>query len=1012
MPPTLHIRPFRALAALACAGLVLFLLAASARAQTGTLAGVVVDGETGETLIGVNVVLEALGTGVATGLDGDYRIAGLPAGAYDVTFSYVGYTPQRITGAEVRAGELTVLDVQLAEEPLEFQGEVVIEAAALLDNEAGLLRQRQRAAAVSDAISAEAISRGGSSDAADAMERVTGAAVIGGRYVTVRGLGDRYANTQLNGADIPTADPDRRAVQFDLFPANLLENIVTLKTFTPDKPGNFSGGLVDIATKSFPDRLDLRLSASTGLNATTHLGETFLTSAGGSRDWLAMDDGTRALPDLLADPGLVFPSEVRARTDAELASILNAYANAFQTPMDLVHGTAPINQSYAVSLGDQRRLFGNPLGYVASLTYDRAARYYEDGFTGRYGYSQGVGDGVVLTPEILFNDARGTVETSWGGIGNLSYRLGSHHEIGLNTLYSRSAETTSRFQVGAYPRQFDSTFTFVNRTQLYVERELASGQLRGKHQLPGVLGAQVEWMGTLSATSLDEPDLRFAPNSRRETPNGTVYSVQSTAFTGPQRFFRTTGEDLVGAQLDVSLPVRLLGSGGQVKLGGRYQRTDRTGRERQFRILPASGSPVALEGGADGYGDIGAFLAPEHMGVVDTTGTGRFVFGNYVTENRGTIAKANNYDGYLDVPAAYLMADIGLTRRLRAVVGARFEQTRQAVTSQALDADALQRGDSLFVGGRIAADDVLPSLNLVYALRDDMNLRAAATRTLARPTFQELSPACRFPFVGADLLCGNPDLDRSLITNLDLRWEWFMRPGELVAVSGYYKHLEDPIELVLVNANGEQTYRNVADAQLYGVEIEARKRLDDVLAPLRDVSVGLNLSLVRSSIALDSTELALRRAIDPSVDGRRSLQGQSPFLLNADVAYEHPGRGTHLGLYFNVLGRRLSRVSFGGVPDVYEQPSPQLDFVASQRVLRDWSVKLSLKNLLNASYRELYDGRVDGRDAVFQEYSRGVSFSVGISYSPRFGAAPPRVPTPQDPASPSEGAADERPDLS
>lgn len=1003
MPPTLHLRPFRALSALALAGLVLFLLAASARAQTGTLAGVVVDGETGETLIGVNVVLEALSTGAATGLDGDYRISGVPAGAYDVTFSYVGYTQQRVTGVELTAGQVTTLDVQLVPEAVDLGGEVVVEARALLDNEAGLLRQRQRAAAVSDAISAEALSRGGSSDAADAMERVTGASVIGGKYVTVRGLGDRYANTQLNGADVPTADPDRRAVQFDLFPSNLLENIVTLKTFTPDKPGNFSGGLVDISTKSFPDRLDFRLSASTGLNAATHFGETFLTSAGGSRDWLAMDDGTRALPDLLADPEIVFPSEVRARSDAELAAVLDGYADAFQTPMGLVEGTAPLSQSYAASLGDQRALFGNPLGYVVSLTYDRSARSYENGFTGRYGYSQGSGDGVVLDPEILFNDARGTVETSWGGIGNVSYRLGARHEIGLNTLYSRSAETTARFQTGAYPRQFDSTFTFVNRTQLYVERALYSGQLRGKHQLPGLLGAQVEWMGTLSATSLDEPDLRFAPNSRRVTPNGTVYSVQSTAFTGPQRFFRDTGEDLYGAQLDVSVPVRLLGQGGQVKLGGRYQRTDRTGRERQFRILPASGSPIQLEGGADGYGDIGAFLAPEHMGIVDTTETGRFVFGNYVTENRGTIAKANNYDGYLDVPAAYLMADLGLTRRLRAIVGARFEPTRQAVTSQALDSDALQNGDSLFVGGRIAADDVLPSLNLVYALRDDMNLRAAATRTLARPTFQELSPACRFPFVGADLLCGNPDLDRSLITNLDLRWEWFTRPGELVALSGYYKNIENPIELVLINANGEQTYRNVPDAQIYGVEIEARKGLDDVLPALRGVSLGLNLSLVQSSIALDSTELALRRAIDPDVDDRRALQGQSPFLLNADLAYENLGSGTNLGLYFNVFGRRLSRVSFGGVPDVYEQPSPQLDFVASQRVLRDWSVKASVKNLLDASYRELYDGRFDGRDAVFQEYDRGLSFSLGISYSPRFGGAPPSVPAPSDLATPADG---------
>ncbi len=1004
MAPTLYLRPLRALTVLALAGLVFFLLAASARAQTGTIAGVVVDEDTGETLIGVNVTIDALGTGAATGLDGDYRIAGLPAGSYDVTFSYVGYTQQRVTGVTVTSGQTASLDVGLAEETLELEGggEVVVEATALRNNEAALLKDRQKAAAVSDAISAETISKSGSSDAADAMERVTGAAVEGGKYIIVRGLGDRYANTQLNGAELPTADPDRKAVQFDLFPSNLLDNIVTLKTFTPDKPGNFSGGLVDISTKSFPSELDVRFSASGSANS-QNVGADVLTYAGGDTDWLGIDDGTRSLPDLLADPSVEIPGAIQSRRSDSLAFALDGFSKAFGTSMALMREAAPVNQSYAASLGDQRQVLGNPLGYIFSLTYNRASSYYGDGFTGRYGFSQRTEDGtVLLAPELLLGDARGTTEASWGGIGNLTYRLGPRNEIGLNSLYSRSAESTARFQVGSFPEQFagDSTALFINRTLLYTERELYSFQLRGEHQIPALLGTTVEWNSSLSQTSLDEPDLRFFPNVRRDTPNGTVYGTQSSGFNGPLRFFRAADEGLRSAALDVTTPYALFGRSGQVKLGGYYQRTDRTGSERRFRIVPAQAG-ITLQPGDDGYGDVDAFLSPENLGIVgaDTLADGslRYVFGNTVEEERSPVVRGNNYDGSLDVPAAYVMAEVPVTRRLRAIGGVRYEATRQAVTSGAYDPDALAEGDSVFVGGRIESDDLLPSLNLVYALTDAMNLRAAATRTHARPTFREFSPACRFDFALSDLVCGNPDLERSLITNADLRWEWFTRPGEILALSGYYKNIAEPIERVFVNANGEQTYNNVDNADIYGVEVEARKRLDTVAPLLRHVSLGLNLSFIQSSVSVDSTELRLRREIDPNAADTRALQGQSPFIVNADLAYDNLESGTSVGVYFNVFGRRLSTVSFGSVPDVYEQPSPQLDFVASQQLFRDWSVKVSAKNLLDASFRQVYDAAYNGQDAVYQEYKRGLSFSIGISYSPRFGGgAPPSVPTPSD----------------
>lgn len=260
---------------------VLFLSISSspAAAQSpGSVSGVVVDATLGETLIGVNIRLVDVPTlvGTTTDVDGRYKLDRLAPGSYSIAFSYIGFGTKTVRDVVVTSGETTRLDVTLAEET-ELLDEVVVEARAMRNNEATLLRDRQKAPGISDAISAEAISRSGGSNAADAMAMVTGASVVGGKYVLVRGLGDRYATTQLNGVAMPSADPDKKAVQFDLFPAGLLDNIVTAKTYTPDQPGNFSGGLVNISTRAYPDELDVSFSVSSTMNTATHFGADFIT---------------------------------------------------------------------------------------------------------------------------------------------------------------------------------------------------------------------------------------------------------------------------------------------------------------------------------------------------------------------------------------------------------------------------------------------------------------------------------------------------------------------------------------------------------------------------------------------------------------------------------------------------------------------------------------------------------------------------------------------------------------
>ena len=995
--------------------LVLLLAPGLAAAQTGVLAGTVVDGDFGGGLPGASILVVEQGTGAATTIDGEYRIDRLPVGAYTVRYSFVGYATQVVTGVEIAAGQTQTINITLTTDAT--LDEVVVEAEEIIatNSEAGLLRVRARAAQVSDAISAETIAQSGASDAGDAMERVTGASVQGGQYVFVRGLGDRYANTQLNGAVLPTADPDRRAVQFDLFPAGFLENIVTLKTFTPDKPGSFSGGLVDITTRSFPDAFSSSISVSSGFSTEAIPGDAFLVDPVQGVSPFRFGAGDLAIPDLLANtPREAFTRPTTrldgpdgpgtgplVRQDADASAALNDLSNVLTPMVAPSEGTIPVTGSFSASIGDRIPLGGNALGYIVGLTADQGASYYDDGTLSRVDLTgRDATSGLVSVDTTQFRtDRRATQSATIGGIANLAYRLGSTNEIALNTLFSHVTESEARTLDGVDNVLGEGT-PVTDIVTGYTERTLTSAQLRGEHVAPRLGNLEVDWRANVARTLLDQPDLRQAAirASEREDDDGNVTTAYSLVGTppGPQRYFRDLDEQLASGALDLMLPFRAFGNGAQLKVGGLAERTDRGYNERFFFYELDRG--VALDG-TDGTA-LATYLSPDNVGVTGTRTNAageitQYEFGHFLVD---ATRDQNQYDGQFDVGAAYGMAEVGLGR-LRLIAGARFEASRLFVASQALAADDTPEDQRVtldgtdYLGTDRRYNDVLPSLNVVFGLSDRMNLRAAATRTLARPTFREIAPVTTYDFTSDGALQGNPGLERTLITNLDLRWEWFNAPGQILAVSGYYKRLTNPIERVITDAeNGATSYANVDQADVLGAEFEVRQRL--ALFGLGGVlgerlSLGANLSLTASSISISGRELEARRALNPDASDTRDLQGQSPYLLNANLTYDDALRGTSAGVFFNVSGPRLSRVG-NPLPDVYERPSPQLDLTASQQLFGRFTLKGSVKNLLGSTYREAYDVSgltLNGVTEVspFLEYARGTSFSLGISVNPSFG---------------------------
>ncbi len=384
--------------------------------------GRVVDAQNGESIIGANIYFEATSMGAASDLDGTFIINNIPAGNYTLIVQMINYAELKITNFELKAGEVKKLDLSLKPEILTSE-EVVVEARMILNNEATLLRERQKSNVVSDAISAESISRSGSNDAADAMKKVTGASVVDGKYVYVRGLGDRYNATMLNGAELPSMDPDKKSFQMDLLPSNLLDNIVTKKTFTPDEPGNFSGGVIDIGTKVYPEEFTVRFSAGATYVSETTGRNDFLTYPGGSKDWLGMDDGTRAIPELVKDPSVQIPTPNSARRNAEQAHFLNDVSHAFSNTMAPTFKRAPYDQSYSFSIGNQSRLFNKQFGYFGSLSYSRRYSLYNNGITGRWLLSGNTNEVNELKKDLLLNDNKGSEEILWGGLLRLSFYI-------------------------------------------------------------------------------------------------------------------------------------------------------------------------------------------------------------------------------------------------------------------------------------------------------------------------------------------------------------------------------------------------------------------------------------------------------------------------------------------------------------------------------------------------------------------------------------------------------------
>jgi hypothetical protein len=949
-------------------------VAARAQAPVGGIRGDVLDGDFNVPLRNVRVTVLGAGATGVTDDRGAFIFDALPPGSYDLAVSKEGYDRKIINDVLVTAGSFAEVSASLVGEVFE-EDEMIVTGELIANTEQALQLERQESEGIFDSISAQTFSQAGASTAAAALKRVVGTSLVDDKYVVVRGLSDRYVGTVLNGGHIPSADPDKRAVNVDIFPTKLLDSIAVSKTFSPDLPGDFTGGGVDIRTKSFVDKFIFEFSLGTEYNENSSLRDDFLSYSGGGTPWFGFDDGGRSRPvegdDAPTSSGLI-GGFIPTKDLEKLDDITKAFTSTLATRRT----TSPLDQNYSFTIGDRAQFLGSEISYLAGGTYKHEFRLIRDGEEGRW---EAVGTGQPLVPagsgdgldkRTIYKFDRGVDDVLLGGLFAIGLKPSEDHLISTTVLFNQSARDTAQFNrsIESYADE-----TLQKEGIRYVERRLLVVQAQGEHGFDDP-GLKVEWMGSWATATQNEPDQRLAV-TRYNSASAEYLPTESVPTF--KRQWRRFDEENFHFQFDMTKHITLIPEQDSfVRAGVYYDWSERNFKQFKYQYAPGGAAPGSFSSSGEPRWTE-EFLSDSNIGGDFSQNLAKWV----IVQSRDPFAE---YDGRQLILATYGMAEIKLSPRFRLMFGARIESTDLRAVSGAPD-EFFGPGALFEKEGVISETDVLPAISMTWEVLKNMNLRLSLAQTVARPSFKEIAPVAEEDFIeGGDVFLGNQNLEMSHINNYDFRWEWFPRGGDVYAVSLFYKEIQDPIEATTFTL-GESTfvqYRNFPLGEVYGIELEFRKSFSDLRGTfggwglLKHIEFAFNCGYLVSVVKNPRDQ----EQIDFGVfKPERPLQGQPNFTANASLAYDNRDTGLFAGLFFNVTGPYLYRVGQGGTPNVYELPTPNLDLTVTKKFGGHWSITFRAKNLLDPEFIRAY--QYEGREYVYSSFTKGRSYSVGLTYS-------------------------------
>ena len=915
--------------------LTAFLFSINLKAQNSKVEGRIADANTSISLPGATIMVISTGKSIAADLDGKYVIT-IPASVKtNIRISAVGYNSKLVEDIEVKEGQLLTLNVVL-EQVRRTETGVEVRSSVRKETTGALIAVQKNTSVVAQVVSAEAIRRSPDKNTGEVLKRVPGASVQDGKFLVIRGLSDRYNQAMLNGILLSSTEPDRKTFSFDIFPSAMIENIIINKTFVPELPGEWAGGLVQVQTKDVPSSSFLNIVFGTGFNSNT-IGKSFLQSEGGKWDWLGIADNTRAMPEQLP---------LRYNFSQLNTSEKTNYGKLFRNVWSSTETQAPLNTSFQINGGANTKLFGRKLASIIALTYSNSNRQlpFDNLFIAN-------NEGDV---ELSYQNKKYSRDILAGGLANFTYQLNKDNKITFKNIINVNSSdyVIDRFDGRDYIVSGGGSGDRIKAIEIgFRQNTFFNTQLTGEHNLSSK-NIKLRWYGGFNILDQYIPDQRRLFYTQDGSDSTAPYYALLGLGAGQKSgsiFYSFLNDYIYNAGTDVSYPFMWKGKKQMLKAGYMFQEKDRIFDSRPFFINTASN---ALK------------LLPSNS-IFNTENFGE---GNDKLQFNEIAGNAFRYMANNILNAAYLQMDNAVSEKFRAVWGVRFESFDQLVGSKDVN-------DPRHV--RSIVNDFLPGVNLTFKPAASTNIRLAASQTVVRPEFRELSPFAFYDFELGAQVVGNKSAKRTKVSNIDLRYEIYPRGGELFTVGVFYKYFDKPIEYYFNRTGpGSNTFNilNTDKAISFGSELEFRKKLD-FISFLSHFTLSGNLSFIYSKVT-DTTQTV-----------NRPLQGQSPYLLNIGLQYDLEKHGIMANLLFNQIGRRILFVGSEAISDIWENPRGLLDIQLSKKVAnKKGEIRFGINDLLNAPgyfYHDLDNNKKyerGSKDVLAIRRNYGTNFNLSFAY--------------------------------
>ncbi len=898
--------------------ILIFFSAVHVNGQNGSIKGIVTDKKTNETIIGANIFFIETQIGTSTNLEGEYDIKNIKPGYYNIRVSFISYKNNTYNNVKIEANKTTTLNISLEEEIITMN-QVTIQAIRKNNTEVSIINSIKNSNSVVSGVSSQQISKTADKDASEVVRRIPGITIIDDRFIVVRGLSERYNTVLLNGATTPSSESDVKAFSFDVIPSNAIDRIMVYKTPSPELPADFAGANIQIFSKNIQDENSFSLSYNAGFKAST-TAKTFHKYIGGANDLLGFDDGTRDIPSIM--PSTNDFQDIINNPTPENKQLRTDIGRSFNKTWDSYADKAPIDQSASLLFARNFKVKKLTISNLSSISYSNSYKYSENNITSYLDYDT-INDLSVISYNFL--DKIYSQSVSMSGLMNWSV-VYKNSSIEFKNLLNQqgTSKTTIREGIENYRSQN------LKSTELsYNERTLYSGQINGNHKFFQE-NTTIKWTYGYSLALRKQPDTRrltkiLSFDQDEESPYYNVYSYYFPNRADPElagRLFSDMNEKLSVYSIDITQKLNVLKNFQPIIKAGTYiESKDREFNSRLFGFVRNSSTPWNI-----GYKTIDEIFADTNINAKK---------GIKIDESTNP---NDSYTANTMIKAGYASLIFNPIKKLTISGGIRIEKHILTLISTNANFTEFKK--------EIDTTNIFPSLNISYQLNEKNLIRFAYGKTINRPEFREIAPYIFYNFEEKAGIYGNPELKSSYIQNYDFRFEAYPSANEMINIGVFYKKFHNPIEAIAINAGSGKNFSfdNTETAESFGAELDIRKSIKYINPSnkyfrwINDISLVLNGSLIKSTVTVN----------DPlAIEKTRSMQGQSPYIVNMGVFYQNDSAKFSITILYNVIGKRIAYVGTILDPHIYEMPRNLLDVSISKKFGKHLSFKFNIKDIFN-----------------------------------------------------------------